>query len=412
MIKKYLLIFLFIIFIYVNCYNLSRFNNPFYNDFQKIKYTQNTAVSILKPTLTLYYDRYNKYSKYFYDDSKILYLQDLEKFQDNINEINKSQKFFEEMINNYLNEDNYLKEDNIFSIDNNNIEFNITKKKEYLKNKQDLIDSLQKSNFNFSNIIDDLNNLVITNDDRKINKKVLENLKNKLKVKFILNKEDLENKKKNFLNNQIESNDLDVWNQLKLIYSTNGFPFLNEDMITLEEVYCQDGKMPSCVNNKSIKYKIDDMSVPSPSPSPSPSTSITNLGIDKKLFTQFPRDEELVDKLPKIILTYQKYEMDGLVNNINTYVVEYEGIYNINNNFIKNGRNNVLKFVQDIMIERLEFKESNPIHTHTFEKEEEKINIMDKVVMLEDIKNNPELNKNIKEIFKCGECSEFEITYF
>ena len=32
---------------------------------------------------------------------------------------------------------------------------------------------------------------------------------------------------------------------------------VNEEMITLEEVYCQDGKMPFCVNNNSIKFLRD-----------------------------------------------------------------------------------------------------------------------------------------------------------
>ena len=176
-------------------------------------------------------------------------------------------------------------------------------------------------------------------------------------------------------------------------------------MITLEEVYCQDGKMPFCVNNNSIKYEIDENYYQKLIASESESTELDDFEMKmyRKSINQFPRDKDLVDKLPKIIFTYQKYEKDGLINNKNTYVVEYDGIYNVNNEFVKLGRNNILKFVQDTMIEKLESKGQNPLCEHNFEK---------KTVTLDsDIKNNPDLNMNIKEISKCSECSEFEITY-
>ena len=126
----------------------------------------------------------------------------------------------------------------------------------------------------------------------------------------------------------------------------------------------------------------------------------------RKSINQFPRDKDLVDKLPKIIFTYQKYEKDGLINNKNTYVVEYDGIYNVNNEFVKLGRNNILKFVQDTMIEKLESKGPNSLCEHKYS-----VNITANLNIDSDIKNNPDLNMNIKEISKCSECSEFEITY-
>ena len=43
------------------------------------------------------------------------------------------------------------------------------------------------------------------------------------------------------------------------------------------------------------------------------------------------------------------------------------GIYNVNNEFVKLGRNNILKFVQDTMIEKLESKGPNPLCEHNFE---------------------------------------------
>ena len=56
------------------------------------------------------------------------------------------------------------------------------------------------------------------------------------------------------------------------------------------------------------------------------------------------------------IFTYQKYEYDGLIDGVNTKLIEYDGIYNINNQFIKKGRNNILKFLVDMMEENLEIK--------------------------------------------------------
>ena len=125
----------------------------------------------------------------------------------------------------------------------------------------------------------------------------------------------------------------------------------------------------------------------------------------RKSINQFPRDKDLVDKLPKIIFTYQKYEKDGLINNKNTYVVEYDGIYNVNNEFVKLGRNNILKFVQDTMIEKLESKGQNSLC------DQDVYSVKIRANLDSDIKNNPDLNMNINQISKCSKCSEFKITY-
>ena len=63
---KILIFILILIFIIYNSIQTSHFNNlNFLLETEKDKYrlTADTAVSILKPTLTLYYDRYDKYSK-------------------------------------------------------------------------------------------------------------------------------------------------------------------------------------------------------------------------------------------------------------------------------------------------------------------------------------------------------------
>lgn len=414
MIKKYLIIFLLLFFIYNNTYLISNYNNFSNTDYEKYLENLNTTVSIEKPTLTLYYDRYDKYSKYFYDDTKTVHLINIQKINDNINEINDSKDYFKEMFEQYANNtdlenQNTANQNTVNEIPKEEIILVINNAENYLNNKEDLINSLKKSKYNFTFILDDLSKLVI---ETEINEISLENINDKLKQRYITDVEDLNLKLEKELNKEIESKELDVWNQLKLIYSSGGFPFLNEEMITLEEVYCQDGKMPFCVNNDSIKYKIDEnyyqkLIAPSPSEFHSPKFDDFEMKMYRKSINQFPRDKDLVDKLPKIIFTYQKYEKDGLINNKNTYVVEYDGIYNVNNEFVKLGRNNILKFVQDTMIEKLESKGPNPLCDH----DGYSVNIKANLNLDSDIKNNPDLNMNINQISKCSKCSEFEITY-
>ena len=79
--------------------------------------------------------------------------------------------------------------------------------------------------------------------------------------------------------------------------------------------------------------------------------------IDQDRTRQYPRNEEIVNKLPKIIFTYQKYDREGLIDNKITKVIEYEGIYNINNQFMRVGTNNILKFLEECFRENLEITE-------------------------------------------------------
>ena len=224
------------------------------------------------------------------------------------------------------------------------------------------------------------------------------------------------------IDNIIDENRLGVWNQIKLLYETGGFPFLNKDMISLEEVYCKDGEMPLCVKREMITYKYEKYNFDSPGLTDEnfDSPGLTDeISIDENKTRQYPRDENLVDKLPKVILTFQKYDKEGLIDNKYTKIIEYDGIYNINNQFIKLGRNNLLKFIEESLIKHLEFKEggtkeekiknhklkmssiiNTTNHNHDFNKE---INF----TLQKDIKINPKFNINFKKIFKCQECSEF-----
>ena len=235
------------------------------------------------------------------------------------------------------------------------------------------------------------------------------------------------------MENVIERNNLGVWNQIKLLYETESFPYLNHKLLTLEEIYCQDGKMPTCISNEITAFKKDPKyykelykeGTPSGSHTDSPKLLDEEIVIDFTKTRQFPRNEDLVDKLPKVIFTYQKYEYDGLIDGVNTKLIEYDGIYNINNQFIKKGRNNILKFLVDMMEENLEIKQGgnkegkihfhndtiNNINNYVENKEEEihEFNNKNKIknIVMEDIKTNPNFDLNFDYLIKCNKCSEF-----
>jgi hypothetical protein len=189
--------------------------------------------------------------------------------------------------------------------------------------------------------------------------------------------------------------------------------------------------MPTCISNEITAFKKDPKyykdiykeGTPSSSPTDSPKLLEEEIVIDFTKTRQFPRNEELVDKLPKVIFTYQKYEYDGLIDGVNTKLIEYDGIYNINNQFIKKGRNNILKFLVDMMEENLEIKQGGnkegKIHFHNDTINNIINNVENKKkihkfsdnkiinIVMEDIKTNPNFDLNFDYLIKCNKCSEF-----
>jgi len=504
----FFLLIIFILLFLINNIFIPKKNN-FANLYDKYTKNQDTAVSILKPTLTLYYDRYDVNSKYFYDDTRTYKLKKLlghkelietleEEFEflkntfndiikDGIQKIYKhdkgkdnSETYIVDFINNYEinwtrhfcfrtttngrrfgNKDNY----------NDIIEI---KEKEYLANndylltqyiEKDLYKSLRLSEYDFEEFItlfeavrthldtykdlfnrhqdinrsythfkwhsDDRFTLKNENDTDFEKNTEVKNLNKYLEDRYKKLKEELIEKKNSMMENVIERNNLGVWNQIKLLYETEHFPYLNNKLLTLEEIYCQDGKMPTCISNeittfkKTTKYdeELYKEGTLSGSPTDSPKLLDEEIVIDTIKTRQFPRNEELVDKLPKVIFTYQKYEYDGIVDGVNTKLIEYDGIYNINNQFIKKGRNNILKFLVDMMEENLEIKQGGnkegKIHFHNdtinniisnVENKEEEIHEFNNTIKnkgMEDIKTNPNFDLNFDSLIKCNKCSEF-----
>ena len=516
---KILIFILILIFIIYNSFQISHFNSlNFMLETEKDKYrfTADTAVSILKPTLTLYYDRYDINSKYFYDDAKVVLgekiINLISRRKSLVDEYNYLEKNFNDMINEFENNT-----DIINPIPSNNIknyELNIehhyifrTKTNGYNQlegkkyNKFDIKNltlndylenfytTLKNSKYDYSDFItkiEDLQDFVdkksdifdirsnvrprtqrdfgwnfgdkskrlklIKGNDEDFNEIVSE-IDDYLDFKYKEGKYILTQELELEIDREIRVSNLGPWNQIKLIHEYNYFPFLHQDMITLEEVYCKDGKMSECVSKKIVTYSkgnYEDLAGPSEGNNNNYLSEETNnnslseetnnnndismigkLGVDREFSfgeeriiidqdrtRQYPRNEEIVDKLPKIIFTYQKYEKDGLIDNKTTKIIEYEGIYNINNQFMRVGTNNILKFLEECFRENLEITEGGDVDSKKTN-HKQIINSIDEnlaehndfkeinLVVPKEIKNNPNFNINYTKIYKCKDCPEF-----
>jgi hypothetical protein len=495
-VKGFLLIIFILLFLINNIFIPKK--NNFINlqiqtEYDKYTNNQDTAVSILKPTLTLYYDRYDVNSKYFYDDTRTLQIKNILIQQEQINNLDNEFEFLKDTFNTIIKDGlqkiykhDKGKEDESYNyptkIDNYEIIwyshfcFRTTTKgrsggnneeDDYVKNdylltrfiEKNLYKSLRLSEYDFEEFItlfeavrthldtykdlfnkyrdvnrssafkwhsDDRFNL--RNTDTFNKNSAVNKLNDYLENRYKILKEGFVRKKNTMMDNMIERNNLGVWNQIKLLYETEDFPYLNHKLLTLEEIYCQDGEMPTCISNEITAFKKDkeyykelyEVETPSSSPTDSPELLEEEIVIDFTKTRQFPRNDDLVDKLPKVIFTYQKYEYDGLIDGVNTKLIEYDGIYNINNEFVKKGRNNILKFLVDMMEENLEIKQGGDkdgkIYFHNDninniienkEKEEHKFSNIITNNITEDIKMNPNFDLDFNSLNKCDKCSEF-----
>ena len=492
---KILIFILILIFIIYNSIQTSHFNNlNFLLETEKDKYrlTSDTAVSILKPTLTLYYDRYDKYSKYFYDDAKVVVgkkILELDSRKKNLEEeYNYLEETFNYMINSFKTRtkiEEVIGSNNSLS-DNKIEDFNLNIKHHYIfrtktggykkfkintatydrYGEKDLLlneyidnfyTTLKSSKYDYSDLITKIKELQDYADSKldifnsssnvksregrdfgwnfgkkskrltfiKGNADEFNEIVNEINLYLKNNYQDLINLLKEELhfelNNEFQVSNLGPWNQIKLIYEHDFFPFLNHKMINLEEVLCQDGKMPECVSKKIVTFKPGNYKdLMAPSDVENFTSMVGQFGIERDIniqksgimidserTRQYPRNEEIVNKLPKIIFTYQKYDSQGLIDNKITKMIEYEGIYNINNQFIRAGTNNILKFLEYCFREYLEITEGgdleskkrnhkqiiNSIDENLVEHDFEEVNFN----LAEEIKNDPNFLSIIKK---------------
>jgi hypothetical protein len=174
-----------------------------------------------------------------------------------------------------------------------------------------------------------------------------------------------------------------TWNMLKKNHLMNENPYIDPKLLVLEEVKCDGNDISNCINTLSnlIPQNI----------SPSPSNTITT--------EQPPRSETLIDKLPKVILSFLK-PIDIIDKNIQyEYIIaEYNGIYSMNEPEKPLAYHNILHFIQETLDKHLEIKkEEKKDHEdkfgHTF----------DTTPINTDIKAEAPIYLDYK-IYKCNEC--------
>ena len=146
----------------------------------------------------------------------------------------------------------------------------------------------------------------------------------------------------------ISSKDMKPWNKLKLILNTlqDNIPYAHREFLYLEEIKCSAKKMEECHLKDSILVKRE---------AKSDSYRTDTLG-RQTLAEPPPRGENLVEKLPKVILSFLK--PNGLDENMNElrqhFEIEYDGLYTMfqDNNPIS--MYNMIKYMRDTVDKNLE----------------------------------------------------------
>ena len=264
-----------------------------------------------KVLITLFYDRYNKFSSDFYDDSDEI--ADLE----------------------------------LINLDKEIVDLN---------NKQLLEASL----------IDDK----ISDAKKKFNERHARMIK--LKIAF------LNEKAKELIEfRQNRSQRFNPWNMFKFYfqYLYHDKPYLNDNLIHLEEVHCPRGEMDGCVKNtshliektsttysfnkldKSLDPVISNLASTSEDLNLEKKQDIEKRQVEDRIPTlQAPRTEDLIDKLPKLLISFIK----PITAVKNEYIqVEYDGIYSMNLQYNPITYHNILHFIQDSLDKHLEITEIN-----------------------------------------------------
>jgi len=136
-----------------------------------------------------------------------------------------------------------------------------------------------------------------------------------------------------------------TWNFLKNKHKdTSPIPYINQELLVLEEVKCDGNDISNCIENPSVILKIDTLKTIKEIPTEQPTE-------------QPPRSETLIDKLPKVILSFLK-PIDIIDGDIQyEYIIaEYNGIYSMNEPEKPLAYHNILHFIQETLDKHLEIK--------------------------------------------------------
>ena len=146
----------------------------------------------------------------------------------------------------------------------------------------------------------------------------------------------------------ISSKDMKPWNKLKLILNTlqDNIPYAHREFLYLEEIKCSAKKMEECHLKDSILVKRE---------AKSDSYRTDTLG-RQTLAEPPPRGENLVEKLPKVILSFLKPNGVDINNKEKRkhHEIEYEGLYTMYHEKNPININNMLKYIKDTTDRHLE----------------------------------------------------------
>lgn len=146
----------------------------------------------------------------------------------------------------------------------------------------------------------------------------------------------------------ISSKDMKPWNKLKLILNKlqDSIPYASQKFLYLEEIKCSAKKMEECHLKDSILVKRE---------AKSDSYRTDTLG-RQTLAEPPPRGENLVEKLPKVILSFLKPNGVDINNKEKRkhHEIEYEGLYTMYHEKNPININNMLKYIKDTTDRHLE----------------------------------------------------------
>lgn len=170
-----------------------------------------------------------------------------------------------------------------------------------------------------------------------------------------------------------------AWNQIRQIHKYGGDLYLNQNFIDVSEILCDVKDMEKCHKkisdfyqtksqvNASMKEGEADQDTQFSTElekldgyNPAAGVNIESLQIGKYIPKNQPlRDDNIVDKLPKVILSFVKPVGDNGTTEFTHHIIEYNGIYNYNDRFNTTSRDNMLIFLQETIDKELLIQNNN-----------------------------------------------------
>lgn len=415
-----------------------------------------------KLLLTLFYDRYDKYSAYFYDDSMKMSIKKINEIQEELKKEDIKQTEIDN-INKLLTNNKIpilrhfgvnLYDILVSAIDNLRRRIHSVKDIRRARSKIESIEGLTftepttgetitlagKSAIIYNklkNISDSIINQIMGISERRnldrnpdvvydagdaryeyrgedsINEK-LSNFEDKmfeLEKHITVTQEDI-NTNRAFYQKKItdeldafnDKNKPGAWNQIRQIHKYKGDLYLHNKFVEISEVLCDVYHMDKCHIKTSDLYQgVDSVKETDEAKKENIGTYLT-----KK---QPHRDDKLVDKLPKVILSF----VTPFENEFKKHIYEYNGMYNYNDKFDNTSRDNILMFLQETIDKELvigeydkELKNKTKVSEPCFSRKDKD---EDKTITTHEWSESHEYNQRPfyydYKLYKCKHCCYF-----